>query len=554
MPAELDRFFRFDELTEWLHVQAAAYPNLLTVQSYGRSSEGRELWLATLTDAATGSPDAKAAHWVDANIHSIELASGVAALALIRHLVDGFGVDDTITRALRTRTFYVAPRVNPDGVEWALADSPRFRRSSVRPWPWTRGDVLPGLHEGDIDGDGRMLSMRVPDPFGAWTVSAEDARLLVPVPLDGLTEGAPRYRLLMEGTVVDHDGWTVPTPPPPQSLDLNRNFPAGWSLAAAGRGDHPLAEPEVDALVRAIVARPNICGYNALHTSGGVLLRPSSTAADSTLPPRDLWVWKQLAERGEQLTGYKAHSVFEDFTWDTAQLMSGAADDWAYEHLGIYSWTTELWDVIHKATGTRASTKSWYVGPSPEEELAVLRWLDEHHEGLYVDWYPFEHPQLGPVELGGWDWLHSWSNPPAGCLLEEVVPHASFAVFQALAAPSIELLGAQVERLGLDLWRVTVGVGNSGWLPTDVTDRARREHLVLPLVVELAGAEVIGGPARLELGQLAGASEARFRGQNDGTPDRVTAQWVVRGAAGSTVTVQARHVRAGRRELAIDLG
>ena len=38
-----------------------------------------------------------------------------------------------------------------------------------------------------------------------------------------------------------------------------------------GSGDHPLSEPEVDSLVRAIVARPNICGYNAFHTSGGVL-------------------------------------------------------------------------------------------------------------------------------------------------------------------------------------------------------------------------------------------------------------------------------------------
>ena len=48
----------------------------------------------------------------------------------------------------------------------------------------------------------------------------------------------------------------------------------------AGSGDHPLSEPEIDAVVRAITARPNICGFNAYHTYGGVLLRPSSTKAD----------------------------------------------------------------------------------------------------------------------------------------------------------------------------------------------------------------------------------------------------------------------------------
>ena len=34
----------------------------------------------------------------------------------------------------------------------------------------------------------------------------------------------------------------------------------------------------------------------------------------------------------------------------------------------------------------------------------MLRWADVHHPGeVFIDWYPFEHPQLGPVELGGWD-------------------------------------------------------------------------------------------------------------------------------------------------------
>ena len=127
---------------------------------------------------------------------------------------------------------------------------------------------------------------------------ADDARLLVPVPLDGAPAGTPRYRLLDEGTVVDYDGFTIPTPSPPEGLDMNRNFPAGWGTGVRGSGDHPLSEPEIDALVRAIVARPNVCGYNAFHTSGGVLLRPSSTAADSTLPPVDVWVWKQLGEIG----------------------------------------------------------------------------------------------------------------------------------------------------------------------------------------------------------------------------------------------------------------
>ena len=39
----------------------------------------------------------------------------------------------------------------------------------------------------------------------------------------------------------------------------------------------------------------------------------------------------------------------------------------------------------------------------------MLAWSDEKLAGQgYVDWYPFEHPQLGPVEMGGWNALLAW--------------------------------------------------------------------------------------------------------------------------------------------------
>lgn len=553
MSYEFDRYLRYAELTEVVQGFAADHPDLVELESYGTSHEGRNLWLLTVTDASTGAHDAKPAHWVDANIHATELTGSVAALHLVHHLVTKHAEGDPIvTEALRTRTFYVAPRVNPDGAELALADSPTFLRSSVRPWPWLDAHRWPGLHESDVDGDGRILAMRVPDPDGGWIEHADEARVMVPVPIDGVTD-RQRYRLLREGTIDDFDGFTIPTPRDPRGLDLNRNFPAGWGTSVPGSGDHPLSEPEIDAVVRAIAARPNICGFNAYHTYGGVLLRPSSTKADSALPPVDVWTWKQLAERGTALTGYPSHSVFEDFTWDKSETMSGASDDWAYEHLGVYGWTTEFWDVIAAATGERASTDIWYVGPTTEQELAVVRWADEHAPGTCVTWYPFEHPQLGPVELGGADFIFLWGNPPTSLLREEIAPHAEFAVLQALASPRLEVRDVRVQPLGDGTWRVQAGVANTGWLPTDVTAWARKQQLVLPATVELLGdVELLSGPARVQIGQLEGRSALRLGGgeRNDGTADRAVATWVVRAAApGAEVTIEAVHPRAGRHRL-----
>ncbi len=547
----VDRFLRYEELTSSLHEVAAAYPNLVGVSSIGNSHEGRDIWLTTITDSATGPHDEKPAQWIDANIHSVELTASASALNLINRLTSGFGADPIVTTALQTRTFYIVARVNPDGAEWAMADSPRFRRSSVRAWPWSDARLSPGLDRMDLDGDGAIRTMRIVDPNGGWVCNPEEPRQMILAPIDGTD--ALRYRLLDEGVVLDYDGFTVPTPQPPQGLDMNRNYPAGWGTNVTGSGDYPGSEPEIAALLKAMRARPNICGFNAYHTSGGILLRPSSTKPDSALAPLDIWTYGELGKRCTELSSYPVHSVFEDFTWDKSDTMAGASDDWAFEHLGVYSWTTEYWDLIHAATGERSSTDIWFLGPTAAQELACLRWIDTNHPDHYAPWTPFEHPQLGLLEIGGWDWLHTWTNPPLPCLAAEIAPHADFAIFQALASPAIEILKAKATRIGEDAWLVETGIANTGWLATTVTEHARKQHLVLPLVAEITGADVVGGTGRRELGQLSGRSALQFSGASDGTPDRVLAKWTVRATPGTSVDVTARHPRGGVARATIEL-
>ena len=68
-----DIFYRHDALTQLLHDYAAAYPDLVSVASIGKSFEGRDIWVATLTNAATGPHSDKPAFWADGNIHAAEL-------------------------------------------------------------------------------------------------------------------------------------------------------------------------------------------------------------------------------------------------------------------------------------------------------------------------------------------------------------------------------------------------------------------------------------------------------------------------------------------------
>ncbi|NDB19093.1 MAG: carboxypeptidase, partial [Actinobacteria bacterium] len=108
---------------------------------------------------------------------------------------------------------------------------------------------------------------------------------------------------------------------------------------------------------------------------------------------------------------------------------------------------------------------------------------------------------------------------------------------------------------GGDSWRVEVGVGNTGWLPTFVTQWARDKRLVLPIVAELSGASVSGDHARQEIGQLGGRLDMQFAyGKSDGSPDRKLVTWVVQAPAGTVVQVSVAHQRAGSTAVSLTLG
>jgi len=189
-----DRYYRYDELSRILRGLAKEFPNLVRLESIGQSHEGRDVWLVTVTNRRTGPDTAKPAVWVDGNIHATEVSASSACLYHLHTLTSRYGQDAEITRCLDTRAFYVCPRVNPDGAEWALADKPKYVRSSTRPYPYLE-EPLDGLFEEDVDGDGRILTMRIPDPNGAWKPHPDDPRLMIR--REPAESGGTYYRLLV---------------------------------------------------------------------------------------------------------------------------------------------------------------------------------------------------------------------------------------------------------------------------------------------------------------------------------------------------------------------
>lgn len=530
---EYDRFYDYDELTAFVHGWAEARPGVVAVESIGPSYEGRDIWLVTLTSLETGPPLEKPGFLVDGNMHSNEWTGSVAALHLIERLARGHGDDEPLTRLLDTRCVYVIPRLNPDGAERALRTGD-YIRSSVRPYPTE--EPQQGLHMKDVDGDGRVLFMRVADSNGSWRAHPDEPRLLVRRAADD-PAGEGCYRVFPEGEVVGFDGVAVPIAPSLAEIDIGANLPADWSEQGKKpvSGAFPGSEPEIAALLRAVAERPNVAGYVSCHTFGGVVFQPPAEAGGF-----DDRVFGALAERLDELTGYH-------------QLRYGGNHlCYFYEHLGVFSNTLELWSPFRAAGIDRRSMgPGWLGGDHPvEDELRLVRWSDEQLGGRgYVDWYPFDHPQLGPVELGGWDTIAYWYNAPFDRLEEEVRPAVDWIVWQALATPLLEMRALTAEPVGDELHRVRAVVQNAGWLPTYVSKKALEGYLVRPVTLELDGGELLSGERRVEVGQLEGRVEDRslatWWGYQPGTRDLASAEWLVRAPAGTRVELTARHARAG---------
>jgi len=522
-----DRYLRYDELTQLLKQFEREF-NVAHLESIGTSHEGREVW--ALTISGPGEALEKPGFLVDANIHGSEVTASMAALHFAWTVLSKYGTDDTITRLVDTTALYVIPMISPDGVEHVLSGA-GWVRSGTRMYP--REEMRPGLHMSDIDGNGEILSMRMEDPGGGWKVSQKDSRLLVPRRFHD--HGGTYYRVFPEGLIHDFDGVEVGVASPRQGLDFNRNFGANWKPEAqqSGAGDYPMSEPETRALAAYVTARPNICGVHSLHTGMESIIRPPSTQTDKQMPQEDLRRIWDIGRIGVAETGYV---LFSDYKLnDDVYAIHGDFGCWCYEYLGLITFTVELWDLRARSgrdyLELSEMNKNRDLDGLEEVEAALLQWSDETLDGKgFIDWQPFEHPQLGAVEIGGWKRLLR-NNAPGQLLQETCAMETNFLLAHVQAAPRLRAEMHAVEMISDGVWCIAIDVHNDGYLPTQVTEQAVKMKRVEPVVARInlgASDELLAGDAREEIGHLEGYGTGPWRGDGMSGRQRRKVEWIVR--------------------------
>ncbi len=643
-----DRYRKPEELNAALRDLAKANPSVARVHSLAKSAGGRELVLLEIGPETARTAKSLPAVFVAANMEGTVPIAGEAALYLAKLVLEK-------AEARSDRTWYILPCGNPDAAARYFA-KPLYRNArNARPHNDDQDDAVDEDGPDDLDGDGLITVMRVKDPEGEWMAVPGEPRIMKKA--DGSKGEKGVWKLYPEG--LDNDGDGRYNEDGPGGVNLGTAFPHLFKYHAPDSGPWPGSEPETFALFQffdahreigltLVFGESNFCltpprGGRRGEADLNQIKIPANVAGFINADPDKTYTMAEvmelvrpLAPPGMELTesmiasflglGAVVNPLDEDLKFykelsdkykeflkaakldakrlDPAPDKDGSFELWSYYHLGLPSFSMDLWtlpeppsekkedvltpdqlekmtndefialgeekiDAFLKAAGAPDSFKAKQViaglqggmmntkkmaemmrqmpkPPSPEgadpKEKALLAWSDKELGGKgFVPWKPFKHPTLGEAEIGG-AVPFADNTPPAAKIEGLLAGQVPWALEVAKKMARIRIADTAVKRLGTGVYEIKVWVENAGELPYP-TAMGRRNMRIIPAVVTVAGpgVEIVEGRAR----SLVPAVQARGA-------QLVT--WIVRAERPVKVEVKAETQNAWGDSRTIDLG
>ena len=544
LPLTWDRWLDHDEIGERLQLMERTWPQFLNLQSAGMSYGGREMWVMTINNPETGDEMDKAAMYIEANVHGNEIQGAEVTLYTIWYLMENYGRIEEITRLVDERVFHLVPSVNPDGRDYFLDEAGAGARTGHVPVDSDGDGVADEDGPDDLNGNGVIEQMRKYVPGeGTHRISHDEPRRLEPV-----APGEFGDWILLGREGIDNDGDGRVNEDPVGGYDPNRNYAADWqpNYIQGGSMNYPFELPEARALNDFMVARPNIAGMQSFHNSGGMILRGPGAAWGGTYPSADIRVYDELGETGERMLPYYNYYVI----WRGLYTVHGGSIDWTNDGLGIVSFSNELWNGGQYFNSPLLQEQQ----QDPNSPISGQRsrfFFDDFLEfgDQYVEWTPFDHPQFGAVELGGWKKLSGRVNPRF-LSMELFHRNMAFTLYHADQMPLMSMGETSVERVEGNTFRVRIDIRNERLIPT-ITERGRRNNVVRPDLIAVEGdvdiiaAGWVPNKFRPEPTQMIDQEELDRILVRSGHPGRTTRtlEYLVRGSG--SMTVQYSAVKGG---------
>lgn len=263
-------YLNHDQLTRELRSLSGS-SNAVRMESMGTSLGGREIWMLEVGNPSGMELAQRPAVLVVANLEGNHLVGSHLALEMVRYLTRNTD-DEGVANVLANQTIYVFPRLNPDGAEAMFSRVKWDRRTNAFPYDGDNDGRVDEDGPEDLNGDGYITVMRVPDPSGAFMVDPDNPRLMKRAdPTKGETG---THSLYWEGTDSDNDGFIAEDPP--GGVDLNRNFQHEYPYWQSDAGLHMVSEPETRALMDFVLAHGNIGAILTFGLSDNLATPPDS--------------------------------------------------------------------------------------------------------------------------------------------------------------------------------------------------------------------------------------------------------------------------------------
>jgi len=473
--------------------------------------------VATIALDGSAPPDQRPALLVVGGLEPNDPLGPELATRLINDVVTSASAGGDMRQWLTHSTLYVIPVAVP---EYALLREEQPGVAVTRTKAPGHDDDRDGLIDedpsDDLDADGIIAVMRVPDVAGTWRQDDKDPHLMVPARPDRGELGG--WLVVPEGWDNDQDGTF--NEDGEGGVNIGRSFPYDFPWFDADAGDVQLRDPIARALSDFVIKRPNIAAVIDLG-KGDTFAKPPEGKDQEMRGRKPIEAWDSadakllapLVTSWEKTLGLPEKRELPD------EKRRGDLASWAYYHQGRLGisyrpWSIDL-DLALPKTDDAATSESKKSDDSDDdigEEAKKIRryagWFAKNHPAAVLPWTPVTDNKLRivGVEAGGWN-PGLVDRPPETRRLDDLLTSHSLVLSGMLASlPRLQLGEPIVTSLGAGSYRIEVGVSNVGKWPTMLKHRERiRETVPVMLETNLPPEQVVGLP-RQKLDVLQGGA------------------------------------------------
>ncbi|MFX1561594.1 MAG: M14 family zinc carboxypeptidase [Promethearchaeota archaeon] len=361
-----EQFHDSNEVDEEIENVHSLVPELVDLEVIGQSYLGHNLTCLRITNEMNTVQKAKTL--VVAQHHGREQITVEMALRFILHLLNNYGVNDTITEYVDTQEIFVIPTLNPDALDVVVNQGNHWLRKNLHPY--------------DNDGDGRISEDDVEDVDGDGRISN-----FYVYEKDNPSD-EPHYLNYdweyWEGIDNDEDG--LVNEDEVGLVDLNRNYATFWSVGGGDLlipetqvycGNESFSEPETRAF-RDFALKHRFAMAYSLHSGINATYFPTNTFEN--WPENELYYHMSLDFADILPDGFNEYLDYLPLEASPKTGLSGGWKEWMY---------------FERGTTVPITFELYHNGSSDLEEAHVI--IENNNTHIIREWKEI-YGYFNPVE------------------------------------------------------------------------------------------------------------------------------------------------------------